>query len=79
MIDGNHFYETSDLKLAAFLLTNDVVFHGLKWDAKRTQATFLFAMPPDDVLAEWMKGKSDFLDQYQKARNILRDKVEEER
>ena len=78
-LNGNHFYETPDLKQGAFLLANHVVFRGLKWDAKHKQATLLFDIPPDSVLAEWIKGQSKFLKEYQEARDFLRDRIEEER
>jgi hypothetical protein len=77
--NGNHFYETPDLKQGAFLLANNVIFRGLKWDSKHIQATLLFDEPPDSVLAEWIKSQSKFLKEYQTCRDFLRDKIEEER
>ena len=75
MINGNGFYSTKFLRLAAFLYANKVPFRGLRWD-NPDQATFLFDTPPDGLLAEWMKETEDFIRSYENAKNFLRDKTE---
>ncbi len=75
--NNNHF-ETTDLKLAAFLYAKDVFFDGLRWPTPQ-QAVFLFQQPPDEILAAWLKEEGKFIKKYEDARNFLRDTVEGKR
>jgi hypothetical protein len=74
----NGIFETTDLKLAAFLYAKDVDFDGLRW-LNPNQAVFRFITPSDDILAMWVKEEGRFIKKYEDARNFLRDKVEGKR
>ena len=78
MTSNNGHFETTDLKLAAFLYAKGAYFDGLKWLPTR-QAVFLFKQPPAELLAAWMLDDGKFIKRYEDARNILRDRVESER
>jgi hypothetical protein len=72
---SNGQFETTDLKLAAFLFAKDVPFDGLRWIGV-SQAVFLFAKPDSEILASWLEEPGKFIKKYEDARNFLRDKIE---
>jgi hypothetical protein len=67
-------FETTDLKLAAFLYSKGVHFYGLSW-ANPQRAVFVFETN-DDVLAAWLKEDGKFIKKYEDSRNFLRDVLE---
>lgn len=70
---NNHF-ETPDLGLAAFLLINEIPYFGIRWPSPQ-QAVFIFATPPDNLLASWMKEDGFKYRAFQKAIVTLRKDV----
>jgi hypothetical protein len=75
MTQTTELFETTDLKLAAFLFAKEVQLDGLRWIGDR-QAVFVFSKPENEILSAWLLEEGKFIKKYEQARNYLRDKLE---